>query len=93
MVKRLWVGIIILLVFSNWVDGLEEFHLNETAMYFFEAEAYGVSKPAIVPPALMVGLTLIRGAGAKRAGTFFFYYHCKFSFFLLFIYYYYFLLW
>ncbi|XP_059457471.1 pectin acetylesterase 12-like [Corylus avellana] len=67
MMKRLWVGIIILLVFSNWVDGFEELHLNETAMYFFEAEAYGVSKPAMVPDALMVGLTLIQGAGAKGA--------------------------
>lgn len=82
MVKLLWVGIVIGLVFSNWVDGFEELRLNETAMSLFEAEAYGVSKAAIVPNALMVGLTLIQGAGAKGAGTFFFYYHCKFSFFL-----------
>ncbi|GLT70295.1 hypothetical protein SLA2020_423850 [Shorea laevis] len=38
-------------------------HLN----VFFDAEAYGVSKPANVPSALMVGLTLIHGAGAKGA--------------------------
>jgi hypothetical protein len=82
MVKLLWVGIVIGLVFSNWVDGFEELRLNGTAMSLFEAEAYGVSKAAIVPNALMVGLTLIHGAGAKGAGTFFFYYHCKFSFFL-----------
>jgi hypothetical protein len=82
MVKLLWVGIVIGLVFSNWVDGFEELRLNGTAMSLFEAEAYGVSKAAIVPNALMVGLTLIHGAGAKVAGTFFFYYHCKFSFFL-----------
>lgn len=67
MVKHLWVAIVIGLVFSNWVDGFQELRLNETAMSFFDAEAYGVSKAANVPSALMVGLTLIHGAGAKGA--------------------------
>jgi hypothetical protein len=90
MVKLLWVGIVIGLVFSNWVDGFEELRLNGTAMSLFEAEAYGVSKAAIVPNALMVGLTLIHGAGAKGAGTFSFFLFLKkkiklFYFILIFI--------
>jgi hypothetical protein len=69
----LWVGIVIALVL---VDGSNEFHFNETTtMSFLDAEAYGVSLAARNPNALMVGLTLIRGADAKGAGTFFFYYY------------------
>uniref|UniRef100_A0A2N9J1S4 Pectin acetylesterase n=1 Tax=Fagus sylvatica TaxID=28930 RepID=A0A2N9J1S4_FAGSY len=61
----LWVGIVIALVL---VDGSNEFHFNETTtMSFLDAEAYGVSLAARNPNALMVGLTLIRGADAKGA--------------------------
>ncbi|KAG2724074.1 hypothetical protein I3843_01G000500 [Carya illinoinensis] len=67
MVKLLWVGIAIGIFFSNWVDGFEGYNLNETAMSMFETEAYRVSKATKVPNALMVGLTLIQGAGAKGA--------------------------
>ncbi|XP_040994724.1 pectin acetylesterase 12-like isoform X1 [Juglans microcarpa x Juglans regia] len=67
MVKVLWVGIVIGIFFSNWVDGFEGYNLNETAMSLFETEAYGLSKATKVPNALMVGLTLIQGAGAKGA--------------------------
>lgn len=73
MVKLLWVGIAIGIFFSNWVDGFEGYNLNETAMSMFETEAYRVSKATKVPNALMVGLTLIQGAGAKGAGRFFFF--------------------
>lgn len=74
-VSVLWIGILIGLVFGNWVDGFEEIlSFNETAMSFLDTEhmeAYGASKAASASDDLMVGLTLIQSAGAKGAGTFF----------------------
>lgn len=63
--KLWWVGIVISLVFSKWVNGFVEHSFNETELSFLEA--YGESK--VGANYLMVGLTLIPGAGAKRAGT------------------------
>lgn len=67
MVKLLLVGVVIVLAFSNWVDGFEERRFNETAMSLVDVEAFGVSRPARAPNSLMVGLTLVQGAGAKGA--------------------------
>ncbi|PQM36345.1 hypothetical protein Pyn_31612 [Prunus yedoensis var. nudiflora] len=61
--KLWWVGIVISLVFSKWVNGFVEHSLNETELSFLEA--YGESK--VGANYLMVGLTLIPGAAAKRA--------------------------
>lgn len=70
-VSVLWIGILIGLVFGNWVDGFEEIlSFNETAMSFLDTEhmeAYGASKAASASDDLMVGLTLIQSAGAKGA--------------------------
>ncbi|KAJ7977792.1 Pectin acetylesterase [Quillaja saponaria] len=73
MVNLFWVGVVIGLVFSywadgfvnnsNWVDGFSEYHYNETEMSILEA----FEASAAVANPLMVGLTLIRGAGAKGA--------------------------
>lgn len=61
--KLLWVGIAVLVVLGKWVDGFVEFSLNETEISLMEG--FGVSKAGYNP--LMVGLTLIHGAGAKGA--------------------------
>lgn len=67
-----WVGIVIGLVFSNWVDGLatyDQYHyMNETELSLLEANE--ASSPSLVGRGpLMVGLTLIQNAWTKRAGT------------------------
>ena len=85
-VSVLLIGIFIGLVFGNWVDGFEEIlSFNETAMSFLDSEhmeAFGASKAVGASNVLMVGLTLIQGAGAKGAGTFFLLYILFFFFFL-----------
>ncbi|XP_062081707.1 pectin acetylesterase 12-like [Humulus lupulus] len=63
MMKLLWVGIAVVVVLGKWVDGFVEFSLNETEISLMEG--FGVSKAGYNP--LMVGLTLIHGAGAKGA--------------------------
>lgn len=63
--KFFWVGIVILLVLSKWANGFGEYSFNETELSWLDG--YGESKAA--PTGLMVGLTLIPGAGAKGAGT------------------------
>ena len=84
-VSVLLIGIFIGLVFGNWVDGFEEIlSFNETAMSFLDSEhmeAFGASKAVGASNVLMVGLTLIQGAGAKGAGTFFLLYILFFFFF------------
>lgn len=65
MSKLLWVGVVIALVFSKWVDAFEDYHFNETelsALELHEASLIGRSP-------LLVGLTLIQSAAAKGAGT------------------------
>ena len=83
-VSVLLIGILIGLVFGNWVDGFEEIlSFNETAMSFLDSEhmeAFGASKAVGASNVLMVGLTLIQGAGAKGAGTFFLLYILFFFF-------------
>ncbi|KAF4359393.1 hypothetical protein G4B88_024060 [Cannabis sativa] len=61
--KLLWVGIAFVVVLAKWVNGFVEFSLNETEISLMEG--FGVSKAGYNP--LMVGLTLIHGAGAKGA--------------------------
>ncbi|KAM5560860.1 pectin acetylesterase 12-like [Rosa sericea] len=61
--KFLWVGIVVVLVFTKWANGFEEHSFNETELSWLEG--YGESKAAVT--GLMVGLTLIPGAGAKGA--------------------------
>lgn len=51
------------LVLCKWVDGFKD--LNATAYY--NVNSYGVSATETRP--LMVGLTLIKEAAAKGAGT------------------------
>lgn len=64
--KLLWVGVFLLLVSSKWVRGFVEFSLNETELSFIEGYSH---KDSIAQSnLLMVGLTLINGAGAKQAG-------------------------
>ncbi|XP_057427725.1 pectin acetylesterase 10-like [Lotus japonicus] len=65
-----WVGIVIGLVFSNWVDGLatyDQYHyMNETELSLLEANE--ASSPSLVGRRpLMIGLTLIQNAWTKRA--------------------------
>lgn len=62
--KLFWVSIVISLACSKWVAGFMEYGYNETEIALLEG--YGESK--VGANLLMVGLTLIRGAGAKRAG-------------------------
>lgn len=73
--KLLLVSFVVLIAFGKWVDGFLEF--NETELYQIEnyssdyvsnGSVYGISKA--FNNALMVGLTLIRSAGAKRAGSY-----------------------
>ncbi|KDP23324.1 hypothetical protein JCGZ_23157 [Jatropha curcas] len=73
MRKLLWVWVAVVSVFGKWVNGFLE--LNETELFYTGAEAYGYfneSKSSY--DALMVGFTLIQGAGARGAvcldGTF-----------------------
>ncbi|XP_024175685.1 pectin acetylesterase 10-like [Rosa chinensis] len=61
--KFLWVGIVVVLVFTKWANGFEEHSFNETELSWLEG--YGESKAAVT--GVMVGLTLIPGAGAKGA--------------------------
>ncbi|XP_068317974.1 pectin acetylesterase 10 [Pyrus communis] len=61
--KLFWVSIVISLACSKWVAGFMEYGYNETEIALLEG--YGESK--VGANLLMVGLTLIRGAGAKRA--------------------------
>lgn len=61
--KFFWVGIVIVLVLSKWANGFGEYSFNETELSWLDG--YGESKAA--PTGLMVGLTLIPGAGAKGA--------------------------
>ncbi|CAN6724429.1 unnamed protein product [Malus baccata var. baccata] len=61
--KLFWVSIVISLAFSKWVAGFMEYGYNETEIALLEG--YGEAK--VGANLLMVGLTLIRGAGAKRA--------------------------
>lgn len=69
MGKLFWVLVALVSVYGKWVDGFFEF--NETEIFYTGADkAYGYfneSKP--INNALMVGLTLIQGAGARGAGT------------------------
>lgn len=64
MRKLWWVGVAILVFLGKWANGFVEFSLNDTELSFVE-EGYGVSKASANP--LLVGLTLINGANAKRA--------------------------
>lgn len=69
MANILWVGILVGLVFSIWVDGFEEYHLfNETELSILEAREDEASLVGGSP--LLVGLTLIQSAGAKGAGIY-----------------------
>ncbi|KAB2630349.1 notum-like protein [Pyrus ussuriensis x Pyrus communis] len=61
--KLFWVSIVISLAFSKWAAGFMEYGFNETEMALLEG--YGESK--VGANLLMVGLTLIGGAGAKEA--------------------------
>lgn len=61
--KLFWVSIVISLAFSKWAAGFMEYGFNETEMALLEG--YGESK--VGANLLMVGLTLIGGAGAKGA--------------------------
>ena len=63
--KLFWVGIVVVLVLTKLAKGFEEHSFNETELSWLES--YGESKAALT--GLMVGLTLIPGAGAKGAGT------------------------
>ncbi|OAY42467.1 pectin acetylesterase 12 [Manihot esculenta] len=67
MGKLFWVLVALVSVYGKWVDGFFEF--NETEIFYTGADkAYGYfneSKP--INNALMVGLTLIQGAGARGA--------------------------
>lgn len=63
--KLFWVGIVVVLVLTKLANGFEEHSFNETELSWLES--YGESKAALT--GLMVGLTLIPGAGAKGAGT------------------------
>lgn len=75
MASLFWVGIVILLVvFTNWVDGFVEeeyeyLHFNETELSLLEAHEASLSLVGENP--LLVGLTLIQNAAAKGAGTLF----------------------
>lgn len=64
--KLLWVGVVLQLVFGKLVNGFLNF--NGTELSDIESYEFGVSKATYNP--VMVGLTLIQGAGAKGAGTF-----------------------
>lgn len=64
MANIFWVGIVIALVFTNWVDA---YHINETELSLLEAHEASISLIGRNP--LMVGLTLIHTAAAKGAGT------------------------
>lgn len=70
MANHFWVGIVTVigLVFSNWVDGLSAYHINETELSLLEAHEASLSSLVGRNP-LMVGLTLIQTAAAKGAGT------------------------
>ncbi|KAL6142463.1 hypothetical protein ACLB2K_060743 [Fragaria x ananassa] len=61
--KLFWVGIVVVLVLTKLANGFEEHSFNETELSWLES--YGESKAALT--GLMVGLTLIPGAGAKGA--------------------------
>ncbi|CAN6575886.1 unnamed protein product [Malus baccata var. baccata] len=61
--KLFWVSIVISLAFSKWAAGFMEYGFNETEMALLEG--YGESK--VGADLLMVGLTIIGGAGAKGA--------------------------
>lgn len=62
--KLFLVSVVISLAFSKWAAGFMEYGFNETEMALLEG--YGESK--VGANLLMVGLTLIGGAGAKGAG-------------------------
>ncbi|KAM1442538.1 hypothetical protein ACFXTO_010513 [Malus domestica] len=61
--KLFWVSIVISLAFSKWAAGFMEYGFNETELALLEG--YGESK--VGADLLMVGLTIIGGAGAKGA--------------------------
>ncbi|KAI4349852.1 hypothetical protein L6164_010400 [Bauhinia variegata] len=63
MANLLWLGIVLGLVFSNWVDGFEGYHFNETELSLLEAHEASL----LGGNPLMVGLTLIQAAAAKGA--------------------------
>ncbi|KAJ9186072.1 hypothetical protein P3X46_005616 [Hevea brasiliensis] len=66
MGKLLWVLVALVSVFGKWVDGFFEF--NETELFYTGHEAYGYfNESKLINNALMVGLTLIQGAGARGA--------------------------
>ncbi|KAM7481874.1 hypothetical protein LguiB_006457 [Lonicera macranthoides] len=74
MGKNLCIWGLILIGLSKWVSGFEyneieeEEYYNRTELAFLDSSLnYGVSAAANTP--LMVGLTLIRSAAAKGAGT------------------------
>ena len=67
--QLLCFGIVIVVAFSNWVDGFDgftEYHFNETELSLLEAHEQSL----VGRSPLMVGLTLIQSAGVKGAGTF-----------------------
>ncbi|KAF2307354.1 hypothetical protein GH714_026596 [Hevea brasiliensis] len=67
MGKLLWVLVALVSVFGKWVDGFFEF--NETELFYTGHEAYSYfNESKLIINALMVGLTLIQGAGARGAG-------------------------
>lgn len=72
MAKLFCVGIaIVLVVFSNWVDGFVEYehvNFNETELSLLEAHEASLSLVGENP--LLVGLTLIQNAAAKGAGSY-----------------------
>ncbi|XP_031261460.1 pectin acetylesterase 12-like isoform X3 [Pistacia vera] len=66
--KLLWVVFVMVFVFGKWVDGFLEF--NETELANIEAYVHNgdeISNSKLSANPLMVGLTLIQGAGAKGA--------------------------
>lgn len=69
--KFLWVSLAVLLLSSIWVYGFVEFNLNDTELSLMEGYSYTDSKAQNY--LLMVELTLIKGAGAKQAGSFLFF--------------------
>lgn len=69
MMKPLWVVFVVVFVFGKWVEGFLEF--NDTELANIEAYVHNgdeISNSKVSANPLMVGLTLIQGAGAKRAG-------------------------
>ncbi|XP_028791441.1 pectin acetylesterase 12 [Neltuma alba] len=63
MVNLLWLGIVVGLAFSQWVDGSVDYHFNETELSLLESReaSFIGGRP------LLVGLTLIQNAGARGA--------------------------